>query len=142
MKSTLFGVSPAHLFAFGAVLCVLGAFCAPAVLLPSGASAQAGSSAVRIMGEDETDTMRLEDRTEGREERILDSRVSEQKIGYEERKIRLERRAEELLREEEVTRARQERFGQEEEQARAEARGREAEDIQRKKRTVQGMPDL
>jgi hypothetical protein len=132
----------AFLFVFGVVVCVLGAFCALDVLLPAAASAQAGSSAVRIMGEGETDTMRLEDRTEGREERILDSRVGEHKIGYEERKIRLERRAEDLLREEEATRARQEKFGQEEEQARAEARRREAEDIQRKKRTVEGSPDL
>jgi hypothetical protein len=142
VKSIPFGNSPACPFVFGVVVCALGVFCALDVPLPATASAQTDSSAVRIMGEGETDTLRLDDRAEGREERILDSRVSEQKIGYEERKIRLERRAEELLREEEVTRARQEKFGREEEQARAEARRREAEDIQRKKRTVQGLPDL
>ncbi len=79
---------------------------------------------------------------EGREERILDVRVNDQKIGYEERKIRLERRDDERLREEEVMRDRQDRFEKEEEEARARARRREAEDVQRKKRTVDVLHDF
>ena len=90
----------------------------------------------------ERDSLRVDSRMEGREERIVDSRVSDQKIGYEERKIRLERRAEELLREEEVTRDRQERFAKEEEEAGDRARRRESEDRKRKKRAVDLAPDL
>ena len=86
--------------------------------------------------------MRVDSRLEGREEQIVDSRVSDQKIGYEERKIRLERRAEELLRDEEVSRDREERFAREEEDARARARRRDEEDLQRKKRAVDVSPDL
>jgi hypothetical protein len=77
---------------------------------------------------------------EGREERILDVRVNDQKIGYEERKIRLERRDDERLRAEEALRDRAERFEQEEEKARERARKREAENVRRKKRTVDILP--
>ncbi len=100
------------------------------------------SGSVSGLGQGERDTMRVDSRVEGREERIVDSRVSDQKIGFEERKIRLERRAEELLREEEVIRERQERFARDEEDARADARRREEEDLQRKKRAVDISPDL
>jgi hypothetical protein len=86
--------------------------------------------------------MRVDSRLEGREDRIVDSRISDQKIGYEERKIRLERRAEELLRDEEVSRQSAEKFAKEEEDARGEARRRESEDIQRKKRAVYVSPGL
>ena len=94
------------------------------------------------LGQGERDTMRVGSRIEGEEGQIVDSRISDQKIGYEERKIRLERRAEDLLREEEVSRERQERFAGEEEEAREEARRREGEDIQRKKRAVDVSPGL
>jgi hypothetical protein len=86
--------------------------------------------------------MRLDARVKGREEQVVDSRINDQKIGYEERKIRLERRAEELLREEEGTRARQERFAKELEEAKTEERRREAEAVRRKKTTVDVSPDL
>ncbi len=86
--------------------------------------------------------MRVDLRMEGREERIVDSRVSDQKIGYEERKIRLERREEELLRLEEVSRQRQERFAEEQEEERGAARIREQEAIRLKKESVEIDPDL
>ena len=81
-------------------------------------------------------------RMKGREEEVMDARISDQKIGFEERKIRLERRAEELLREEEVSRARKEEWVENEEELRAQARKREQEDLERKKRTVDAVPDL
>jgi hypothetical protein len=90
----------------------------------------------------ERDTSRLDRRVKGKEEQVLDARISDQKIGYEERRIRLERRAEELLRAEEVARQRQEEWAKSEEEKRAEARKREQEDIQRKKRAVDVTPDL
>ena len=94
------------------------------------------------LAEGERDTMRVDSRLEGRDDQIVDARISDQKIGYEERKIRLERRAEELLRDEEVSRQRDEMFAKEEEEARARARRREDEDLQRKKRAVDVTPDL
>ena len=100
------------------------------------------SMSVNGLGQGERDAVRVDSRLEGREQRVIDSRISDQKIGYEERKIRLERRAEELLREAEVSRQKQERFAEEEEQARAESRRREAEDVRRKKRTVGALPEL
>ncbi len=111
------------------------------MLCPEGVSAQ-DSDSVRGLAKGERDTMRVDFRMEGREEQILDVRVSDQKIGYEERKIRLERRAEELLRVEEETLSRQERFAREDEEARIRARLRQEEDLQRKKRTVEVAPDL
>lgn len=120
------------------VACVV---CGLNILCPDGASAEPSNSA-RGLAEGERDTVRMDSRLEGREERIVDARVSDQKIGYEERKIRLERRAEELLRQEESMRSRQERFVKEEEEAKAAARLREAEDLKRKKRTVDVSPDL
>lgn len=97
---------------------------------------------VGVLKSGERDTMRLDLRMKGREEEVIDARVSDQKIGYEERKIRLERRVEELFREEEVSRARKEEWVESEEEQRARARKREQEDIQRKKRTVDAVPDL
>jgi hypothetical protein len=123
------------------VLLVACAVCGLYMLCPEGAPAEPSSS-VRGLAAGERDAMRVGSRTEGREERILDSRLSDQKIGYEERKIRLERRAEELLRQEESMQSRQDRFAKEKEEARAAARLREAEDIKRKKRTVNTLPDL
>jgi hypothetical protein len=90
----------------------------------------------------ERDTSRLDRRVKGEEEQVIDARISDQKIGYEERRIRLERRAEELLRAEEMARQRQEEWTKSEEEKRAEARKREQEDIQRKKRAVDVTPDL
>ena len=121
-----------------AVLSVVFVCC---MLRPGSGLAQDVTS-VGGLGQGERDTMRVDSRVEGREEQIVDSRISDQKIGYEERKIRLERRVEELLREEEVSLQREERFAKEEEDARAEARRREAEDVQRKKRAVDVSPDL
>ena len=92
--------------------------------------------------EGERDTTRLDRRVKGKDEQVIDARISDQKIGYEERKIRLERRADELLRAEEVARERQEEWTKSEEEKRAEARRREQEDIQRKKRAVDVSPDL
>lgn len=123
------------------VLLVAGLGCAVTLWMPAVCFAQ-DSASVGGLGRGERDTMRVESRLQGREENIIDSRISDQKIGYEERKIRLERRAEELLRESEVHRERQERFAEEEEKARAEARRREAEDVRRKKRTVNALPEL
>ena len=111
------------------------------MLCPSLGWAQEAAS-VSGLGKGERDTMRVDSRIEGREEQVIDSRISDQKIGYEERRIRLERRAEELLRAEETTSKRQERYVKEQEEARTRARVRETEDIQRKKRTVDAVPDL
>ena len=132
---------PRRSFVRLAVLSAVCAVCVHYVLCPAVVLAQDVTS-VGGLGQGERDTMRVDLRVEGREDRIEDSRINDQKIGYEERKIRLERRAEELLREEEVSRERQERFANEEEEARAEARIREAEDVQRKKRAVDVSPDL
>ena len=123
------------------LLAVLSAVCVCCVLRPGAGLAQDVTS-VGGLGQGERDTMRVDSRVKGREEQIVDSRISDQKIGYEERKIRLERRAEELLREEEVSLEREERFAAEEEESRDEARRREAEDVQRKKRAVDVSPDL
>jgi len=123
------------------VLSAVCAVCVHYVLCPAVVLAQDVTS-VGGLGQGERDTMRVDSRVEGREDQIEDSRISDQKIGYEERKIRLERRTEELLREEEVSRERQEKFAKEEEEARDEARRREAEDVQRKKRAVDASPDL
>jgi membrane protein involved in colicin uptake len=124
-----------------AVLSVVCAVCVHILVCPAVVLAQDVTS-VGGLGQGERDTMRVDSRVEGREDQIEDSRISDQKIGYEERKIRLERRAEELLREEEVSRERQERFAKEEEEAREEARRRESEDVQRKKRAVNVSPGL
>lgn len=97
---------------------------------------------IGVLESGERDTMRLDLRMKGREEEVIDARISDQKIGYEERKIRLERRAEELLREEEVSRTRQQEWVESEEELRARARRREQEDLERKKRTVDAVPDL
>ena len=109
-------------------------------LLSAAVSLAQDAASVEGLGKGERDTMRLESRMEGREERILDVRVNDQKIGYEERKIRLERRDDERLRAEEALRDREERFEQEEEKARERARKREAENVRRKKRTVDILP--
>ena len=123
------------------LLSVLSAVCVHYMLCPAVGLAQHATS-IGGLGKGERDTMRVDWRVEGREEQIVDSRISDQKIGYEERKIRLERRAEELLREDEVTQQREDRFAKEEEEVRAEARRREAEDLDRKKRAVDVSPDL
>lgn len=120
-------------------VCVL--VCALYMLYPRAMSAQDAAPVVGLE-RGEKDTMRLDLRMEGREEQDIDARISDQKIGYEERKIRLERRAEELLREEEVARTRQEEWVESEEERKARARMREQEDIQRKKQTVDAVPDL
>ena len=125
----------------GALLLIVCVVCISLMLCPAVGPAQDETSVVGL-GQGERDTMRVGSRVEGKEGQIVDSRISDQKIGYEERKIRLERRAEELLRAEEVSRERQERFAREEEEAREEARRREAEDIQRKKRAVDVSPGL
>ena len=122
-------------------LAVFFAVCGYCLLCPAVGLGQDATS-VGGLGKGEQDTMRVDSRLEGREEQIVDSRVSDQKIGYEERKIRLERRAEELLRDEEVSRDREEMFAKEEEEARARARRRDEEDLQRKKRAVDVSPDL
>jgi hypothetical protein len=101
-----------------------------------------GPTSVGGLEEGERDTTRMDRRVKGKEEQVIDARISDQKIGYEERRIRLERRAEELLRSEEVARERQEEWTKSEEEKRAEARKREQEDIQRKKRAVDVSPDL
>jgi membrane protein involved in colicin uptake len=141
MRTNLSVGEPALLSAL--LLVVLGVFTiwAPYMLCPTVAMAQDVTSAGGL-GEVERDTLREDSRVEGRESQIVDSRISDQKIGYEERKIRLERRAEELLRAEEASRDRQERFAREEEESREESRRREAEDIQRKKRAVDVSPGL
>ena len=126
---------PLSVFSTVSAVCLLNVLCAAVSLAQDAAS-------VEGLRKGERDTMRLESRMEGREERILDVRVNDQKIGYEERKIRLERRDDERLREEEVMRDRQDRFEKEEEEARARARRREAEDVQRKKRTVDVLHDF
>ncbi len=130
--------NPRRRFVFLAVLSAVWGLC---MLCPAFGLAQDVTS-VGGLAEGERDTMREDSRLEGREDRIVDSRISDQKIGYEERKIRLEKRVEELLREEEVSREREEIFAKEEEEARARARRREAEDVQRKKRAVDVSPEL
>jgi len=122
-------------------LAVFFGVCGYCVMCPTVSLGQDVTS-VGGLGQGEQDTMRVDSRVEGREDQIVDSRISDQKIGYEERKIRLERRADELLREEEVSREREERFAKEEEEARQRARRRQAEDMQRKKRAVDVSPDL
>jgi membrane protein involved in colicin uptake len=133
-------VPPRH-FVLLAVLSAVCAVCVYCMLSPAVGLAQDATS-VGGLGQGERDTMRVDSRLEGREDQIVDSRISDQKIGYEERKIRLERRAEELLREEEGSLEREEMFAKEEEESRNEARRREAEDVQRKKRAVDVSPDL
>jgi len=123
------------------LLAILAAACGNYLMCPAVGLTQDVTS-VEGLGEGERDTMRVDSRVEGREDRIEDSRISDQKIGYEERKVRLEKRAEELLRDEEVSREREERFAKEEEDARARARRRDEEDVQRKKRAVDVSPDL
>ncbi len=123
------------------LLAVLFAVCVHCRLCPAVVLAQDVTSGGGL-GQGERDTVRVDSRLEGREYQIEDSRINDQKIGYEERKIRLERRAEELLREEEVSREREERFAKEAEESRGEARRREAEDTQRKKRAAHVGPDL
>ena len=126
---------------FSVLLCAMSLLGAFHILRPAVVPAQDATS-VSGFGKGERDTMRVESRMEGREERVVDARVSDQKIGYEERRIRLERRAEELLRAEERVRQRQERFVMDEEKERAEARKREAEDLRRQKRAVEILPDF
>lgn len=123
------------------LLAVLSAVCGYCTFYPAVGLAQDVTS-VGGLGKGERDTMCVDSRLEGREDQIVDSRISDQKIGYEERKIRLERRADELLREEGVSLENEERFAKEEEESRDEARRREAEDVQRKKRAVDVSPDL
>jgi len=119
-------------------VCVL---CAVDMVCPGVGFAQ-DTTSVGGLEKGERDTTRLDRRVKGKEEQVIDARISDQKIGYEERRIRLERRAEELLREKEVARDRQEEWTKSEEEERAEARRREQEDIQRKKRAVDVSPDL
>ena len=133
------GRDPSRRSEIPAVFFVVCAVCIIYMLCPSVGLAQDETS-VGGLEQGERDTMRVGSRIEGKEGQIVDSRINDQKIGYEERKIRLERRSEELLRVEEVSRERQERFAREEEEARGEARMREAEDIQRKKRAVDISP--
>ena len=128
-------------FVLLAVLSAVYAVCGTCMFCPAVGLAQDATS-VGGLGKGERDTMRVDSRLEGREDQIVDSRISDQKIGYEERKIRLERRADELLREEEVSLENEERFAKEEEESRDEARRREAEDVQRKKRAVDVSPGL
>jgi hypothetical protein len=132
MRMTPVSRGPRRRFAYLAVLYML----CPAVVPAQDATSVGG------LGQGERDTMRVDSRMEGREEQVVDSRISDQKIGYEERKIRLERRAEELLRDEEVSRERGEKFAKEEEESRDGARRREAEDVQRKKRAVDVSTDF
>ena len=115
--------------------------CALYMVFPAIGLAQDATS-IGGLQQGERDTSRLDRRVKGKEEQVIDARISDQKIGYEERRIRLERRAEELLRAEEVARQRQEEWTESEEEKRAEARKREQEDIQRKKRAVDVTPDL
>jgi len=128
-------------FVLLAFLSAVYAACGTCMFCPAVGLAQDATS-VGGLGKGERDTMRVDSRIEGREDQIVDSRISDQKIGYEERKIRLERRADELLREEEVSLKNDERFAKEEEESRDEARRREAEDVQRKKRAVDVSPGL
>jgi hypothetical protein len=123
------------------LLVVVCTVCALYMLYPAAGLAQDATS-VGGLEKGERDTTRLDRRMEGKEEQVIDARISDQKIGYEERRIRLERRADELLRAEEVARERQEQWTKSEEEKRAEARRREQEDIQRKKRAVDVSPDL
>ncbi len=132
---------PRRYFVLLTVLSAVYAVCGTCMFCPAVGLAQDVTS-VGGLGKGERDTMRVDSRVEGREDRIEDSRISDQKIGYEERKVRLERRAEELLRDEEVSREGEERFAKEEEEARARARRRDEEDVQRKKRAVDVSPDL
>ena len=110
-------------------------------LSPAAGQAQDATS-VGGLEQGERDTMRLDLRMKGREEQVVDTRINDQKIGYEERRIRLERRAEELLRVEEAQQQREQQWAESQEEERARARRREEEDIQRKKRTVDVTPDL
>lgn len=122
-------------------ICAVCIACSLYVLLPRAVLPQ-DAKPVGVLESGERDTMRMDLRMKGREEEVIDARISDQKIGFEERKIRLERRAEELLREEEVSRARKEEWVENEEELRAQARKREQEDLERKKRTVDAVPDL
>jgi len=120
---------------------ILWLLCLLSMLCPAAGSAQ-DAAPTGGLKKGERDTMRIDERMKGREEQVIDARVSDQKIGYEERRIRLERRVEELLREEEDARKRQEEWVESGEKERDRARRREAEDIQRKKRTVDVSSDL
>ena len=123
------------------LLVVVCTVCAPYMVCPAVGFAQ-DTTSIGGLEKGERDTTRLDRRVKGREEQVIDARISDQKIGYEERSIRLERRAEELLRADEVARERQEEWTKSEEEKRAGARKREQEDIQRKKRAVDVSPDL
>ncbi len=116
-------------------VCFLNILCATVGLAQDAAS-------IEGLRKGERDTMRVESRMKGREERIFDRRMNDQKIGYEERKIRLERRDDERLRAKEAMRGREQNFQKEEEEARERARRREAQHVQRKKRTVDILPDF
>ncbi len=82
------------------------------------------------------DTMRLDRRMDDQAQQSSEYRLTDQKVGYEQRKIREERKEKELLRTGEATTSRATRFKREEEE-RQRARLRENERIAEKKKKIQ-----
>ena len=105
--------------------------------LPEGWAQDSSSGSVMGLRQGEQDTMRMDLRVKGSEEKDIESSIRDQKIGAAHKTIRAERKETELLRAEEEAAERAKKTARTEEiQLRIEKKKREHERIRRKKTKV------